>query len=47
MLAYTSLTDMESHTGDWSQPCTEYEAADSEKDLRKTLSSVQNPRAEA
>ena len=28
-----SLTDMDSHTGDWSQPSREYEAVDSEKDL--------------
>ena len=47
MLAYASLTDVESYTGDFSQPSGEYEAADSEKDLRITLSSVKNPRAEA
>ena len=32
---------------DCSQPSRECEAADSEKDLHITLSSVQNPRAEA
>ena len=34
---------MDSHIGDCSQPSRECEAADTEKDLNMTLSSVQNP----